>query len=58
MIRMRLAAAQVEPRGQRQLMAMIARQVDRDERADRSPRARCIIAQLPSRDPSLTSTSS
>ena len=31
MIRILLAAAQVEPGGQRQLMAVVARQIDRDD---------------------------
>jgi hypothetical protein len=51
-----LARAQIEPGGECKLMPMVARQVDRDEHADRFRPSRCITGQLASREPSLIST--
>ena len=48
--------AEIEPGGERELMAVVAREVDRHQPADRSPASERIIAQLLSREPSLTST--
>ncbi len=47
-----LARAQIEPGGERELVAMVARQVDRGSAAAR----RCITGQLVSREPSLIRT--
>ena len=54
----RVAAAKVETGGQRQLVTVIARQVDRDDVRIARPPCAASIGQLPSREPSLTSTSS